>query len=104
MAESWMTMFTFAPGVLFLQKRPGFHGNRNFTKNCENLNFDIPRKLLSQNFSNFMGLLLTSSAMILCKKIGIGWTNFFSVAMETKKEGFLLTLDFCESSKVFSGQ
>ena len=47
-----------------------------------------------QSFSNFVGLFLAPSLMNLCNKIGIGWTNFFAVAMVTKKGGFLLKFDF----------
>ena len=38
--------------------------------------------------------MFTPSYMNFCKKIGIGWTNFFMVAMETKKGGFVLKCDF----------
>ena len=44
--------------------------------------------------------MFTSSYMNFCKKIGIGWTHFFMVAMVTKKGGFLLKFDFL-LNKVF---
>ena len=53
-----------------------------------------------QSFSKFVGLFLAPSLMNLCNKIGIGWTNFFAVAMVTKKGGFLLKFDFL-LNKVF---
>jgi hypothetical protein len=37
------------------------------------------------------------------KKLGIGWTNFAAVAMETKKEGFNFFDSFHQSSCNFVG-
>ena len=48
-----------------------------------------------QSFSNFVRLFLAPSLMNLCNKMGIGWTNFFAVAMVTKKGDFFLNLIFC---------
>jgi hypothetical protein len=40
-----------------------------------------------------IGTTSTSSGTRYAKKIGIGWTNFAAVAMETKKGGFKIFLD-----------
>jgi hypothetical protein len=40
-----------------------------------------------------LGTTSTASETRSAKKIGIGWTNFAAVAMETKKGGFKMLLD-----------
>jgi len=40
-----------------------------------------------------IGTTSTSSGTKQAKKMGIGWTNFAAVAMETKKGGFKNCLD-----------
>jgi hypothetical protein len=47
----------------------------------------------NKNWWNLIGTTFTASGMRLVKKIGIVWTNFAAVAMETKKEGFKIILD-----------
>ena len=58
------------------------------------LKLHISQYLLEQSFQNFVGLFLALSSRNLCKKIGIGWTNFSAVAMETKKGGYFWKFNF----------
>jgi hypothetical protein len=39
------------------------------------------------------GRIIIITRIAIAKKIGIGWTNFAAIAMETKKGGFEIILD-----------
>jgi hypothetical protein len=47
----------------------------------------LKKSTLNSTTSHLIGTTSTSSGTRKPKKIGIGWTNFAAVAMETKKGG-----------------
>jgi hypothetical protein len=58
----------------------------------------------NRNWWNLIGTTSTSSGTRWAKKIGIGWTNFAAVAMETNKGGFQKIWDsFHQTSWNFVG-
>ena len=65
------------------------HGNSQNAKKLKNTKMIIAGYSPNRNWWNLIGTTSISSGTRWAKIIGIGWTNFAAVAMETKKGGDL---------------
>jgi hypothetical protein len=71
----------------FFQNGCHCHGNGQNAKKLKNTKMIIAGYSPNRNWWNLIGTTSTSSGTRLAKTIGINWTNFATVAMETKKGG-----------------
>ena len=78
-------MWSCAVKGWFFQNGCRCHGNSQNAKKLKNTKMIITGYSLNRNWWNLIETTSTSSGMRSAKKIGIGWTNFAVVAMETKK-------------------